>query len=205
MNEISSLACPRSCAATSSLSHWGALCRRHAGIAAVMAFAAWYLSPILWSDFSSDDLSSSCIAGNLIVHECSLPELIGTDVRQELTAGRFCPLGSAIRLTIPFIFRTLIAYKGALIALSLANILLFYGLLRRWNVSRPLAQLGTLSVVLLCQLRLTADPLFALGGAVQFATAFWIVSLLCQQRHVQTGKSQLADGQPRAVCLCTAD
>ena len=80
----------------------------------------------------------------------------------------------------------MLIYKCYILSLVLSNLLLFYVLLRRWSVGHAAAQLGTLSLVLLMQMRLFPDPLLAFTGLMQILTAQLLLSMIALQEYLRS-------------------
>lgn len=162
--------------------------RAHAGLAAVLLLAAALLWPMLRSGFYYDDIKNSCVAGMLQFSGSSLGALIRSCIVTSMTLGRVYPGALAITFTLHYWCTSAVAYKALLLTLTLVNLLQFYGLLRGLRLSKSAAQLCTLAVVLLFQMRAFGDPLLAFAGIMQMVTGQLLLSLVCLQRYCSTAR-----------------
>ncbi len=162
--------------------------RAHAGIVAVLVFAACFLSPMLWSGFYFDDVKNACTPGHLRLLNVSVVKLFLDCTRGSMHSGRCFPGALGITFLMHDIFTTPVAYKSCLLVLTLSNLLEFYYLLRCWKVNRPEAQLGTLALVLLMQMRAFADPLLSFAGIMQFVVGQLLLSMIFLQKYFESGR-----------------
>ncbi len=160
--------------------------RSHAGFAAVLIFAAGFLSPMLRSGFYYDDIKNSCIAGYIQLSETSLAAIIEQCTMGAMETGRFFPGALATTFTVHWLFPGAMAYKCFILALTLVNLAQFYALLRCWKVNPAAAQLGTLALVLLLQMRAFGDPLLGFAGIMQIVMGQLLLSMICLQRYLES-------------------
>ncbi len=153
---------------------------------AVMVFAVWFLSPLLQSGMYGDDMANSCTAGLIRLGNGLLKTCIGNHNKEWMDNGRFFPAAVAITYTVHAILFTALPYKGFVLFLVLSNLLEFYYLLRCWRVSPGMAQLGTLSLVLLFQMRLFPDPLLSFTGILPIVAGQLLLSMICLQKHLDS-------------------
>lgn len=166
-----------------------ASCCRHAGLLAVLAFAVCFLQPLLDSGFFSDDIPNSCTAGLIRLGEGGLQTCIENHNRQWMENGRFFPVAVAVTYAVHAHLVTALPYKCFLLTLVLANLVEFYWLLRVWNVVPAVAQLGTLSVVLLLQMRMFPDPVLSFSGILQILVGEFLVAAICLQKYLDTQRT----------------
>jgi hypothetical protein len=161
---------------------------RHAGFVAVLVFAACFLSPMLWSGFYFDDVKNACTPGHLRLLDISVVKLFLDNTRSLMHSGRCFPGALGLTFLMHDVFTDAVAYKGCLLVLTLSNLIEFYYLLRCWKVNPPAAQLGTLALVLLMQMRAYADPLLGFAGIMQFVAGQLLLSMIFLQKHLESGR-----------------
>jgi hypothetical protein len=160
----------------------------HASFAAVLIFAVAFLSPMLRSGFYCDDIKNSCTAGFIRLSDSSLATVIEQCTLAAMQGGRLFPGALATTFAIHFLFTSAAAYKGFILALTLANLVQFYALLRCWKVHPAAAQLATLALVLLLQMRASCDPLLGFAGIMQIVTGQLLLSMICLQRYLESAR-----------------
>lgn len=159
---------------------------RHVGLLAVLAFAAWFLSPLLASGYYGDDELNACVRGYLLVGGESLWQFTGRYINFHIHQGRFFPGALAATYAIHYLFPALLAYKCLLLGLVLGNLTMFYALLRCWRVPPAAAQAGVLGLVVLLQMRLTADPVLSYAGLLEIVAGELLGSWICWQKFLDT-------------------
>lgn len=164
----------------------GQFARRHAGLAAVLVFAVCFLRPLLDSGFICDDVPNSYTAGLIRLGEGGLKRCIHHHNRQWMDGGRFFPVAVAITYAVHAWLITAAPYKCFVVALVLVNLVQFYYLLRLWKVPPALAQLGTLTLVLLLQMRCFPDPLLSFAGILQVVAGEFLFAAICLQKYLDT-------------------
>lgn len=170
---------------SSSVGSWLA---RHAGLLAVLAWAAWFLSPLLASGYYGDDELNACVRGYLLVRGQNLWQFTAHYIGFHFRQGRFFPGALAITYGVHYLFPATLSYKYLQLGLVLGNFAAFYGLLRCWRVPPAAAQLGTIGLVLLVQMRLAADPVLSYAGLLGFVTAECLGSLICFQKFLDSSR-----------------
>jgi hypothetical protein len=158
----------------------------HAGLLAVMMFACWFLTPLLRSGFYGDDMANSCTAGLIRLGNGLLKTCIGNHNKEWMDNGRCFPAAVAITYAVHAILFTALPYKGFVLCLVLSNLLEFYYLLRCWKVPPAIAQLGTLSLVLLLQMRQFPDPLLSFTGILPIVAGQLLLSMICLQKYLDS-------------------
>ena len=158
--------------------------RGNLGFWAVTVFAVGFLSPLLSSGFYCDDVLNSCNDGVLRMNGCGLGQWLADGIRGSMASGRFFPLMIVNVYTVHALFPVALAYKCYILALVLLNLVEMYYLLRLWGVDRVMAQLGTLTFVLLLQMRAGGDPILCHAGSMQFLTGQLLVSMICLQKYL---------------------
>jgi hypothetical protein len=164
--------------------------RRHEGFLAVLIFAGCFLSPLLRSPFIGDDMLTSSVAGVLHLRDCSLADLARERLQTDLAQGRLTLIASLAGPYVSYFTSDVVVHKRMVLALVLANLLLFYALLCRWGVNAAVAQLGMLCLVCLFQMRLNDDPLLSFQGLMQLLTIQLLLSLLALDAYVRTARWQ---------------
>jgi len=159
---------------------------RWEGFALVLALAGCCLSPLLASPFINDDIHGSTVAGLMRVRSASLTEMLGERLTADLDAGRVAPLGSLAVVCVSYALGDVRIHKAFVLSLALANLALFYGLLRTWGMHHTPAQWSLLAVALCFQFRLRNDPLLELDGVMQALVCLLIGSLFCLEHYLRS-------------------
>lgn len=161
----------------------------HAGLVGVLLFAVCLLGPTLSSGQFLDDMPNSCTAGSMALRSEGLWTYIENYQWDWMINGRFFPLAVVLTYGVQCCLFTALPYKCYLLALVLVNLAQFYVLLRLWRLPPALAQLGTLSLVLLLQLRCFSDPVLAFAGIMQVAVCGCLLSAICLQKFLDGRRS----------------
>lgn len=180
--------CPAQPAPASRSQRAIGLLRRHGGLLCVLVFAVFFLRPLVESGFVCDDVPNSYTAGLIRLGEGGLKRCIHHHNRQWMEGGRFFPIAVAVTYAAHAYLITATPYKCFVLLLVLVNLLQFYWLLQLWKVPPAVAQLGTLTLVLLLQMRFFPDPLLSFAGILQIVAGEFLLSAICLQKYLDTGR-----------------
>lgn len=162
--------------------------RPHCGLAGVLLVAACLLRPMVGSGQFIDDMPNSCTAGSIALSAGSLRGCIENYQCDWMVNGRFFPLAIVLTYGVQACLFTALPYKCYLLALVLSNLIEFYVLLRLWRLPPAAAQLGTLALALIVQLRIFADPVLSFAGIMQVAVSGCLLSAICLQLFLDSGR-----------------
>lgn len=151
----------------------------------ILLLNALVLAPLLWSGYSSDDLVSAQIRGILIQNKMDIWQFTVTTILAWVrNLGRVFPLAL---MCYPFFYycQNLVAYKCLVLVVVLADITVFYLLIKRASQSTALALVSSAILPLFIQFRGTWDPVLSFSCLYPLLTLFFFGSLLLFVRHVE--------------------
>jgi hypothetical protein len=154
----------------------------------LLGLAALFLAPLLRTGYHSDDASQSLITGVLKVEGYSLAEYIGVAEVTYLKGGRFWPLHLPWIYLFFYNMRDLLVYKSVVIASILADLSLFYYLVKRFVKDRGFALFAACLVIPLFQFRAWHDPILGFFCLLQFLAGGVLASLLWLQIYLDTAR-----------------
>jgi hypothetical protein len=171
---------------------------------AVFALAAWLLLPLLATGYTGDDEINSLVPGILRFHRASLAHLIGNVTWGWMKTGRFYPLSFVEVYTVFYVFPSLLAFKGFVLASVLVNLWTVHLLVRRVTGNRDFALAVVLFTAGLFQFRFCDDPILGYSGLLQMVWLAMTLSLYALWRHLESanrGWLALAVGAYAAAAL----
>jgi hypothetical protein len=159
--------------------------------AAALLLLVAFLLPVLHAPFFSDDITNSQIPGYRTLHGDSTLGLFFDSVRAVLRGGRPEIFGNLP--TYP-VYNALgdhpTLYHGYVLALTVLDAALLYGLLRRLRAPAAAAALVIVLATAWLQLRIYHDSLISFAGLVQIVLALVIGSLWCFVRWLERGRGR---------------
>lgn len=155
-------------------------------IAAIVAYVALSLLPLLSSGYYSDDLTNSTLRGQLQVQGSSFIEyLIETNRFWIHSNGRLFPVHLFTISVISYISSSLTIYKALLLSLNVITVLLFGYMLLLHTENRATAYLGMLVLPILFQFRLYHDPILSFCGMLQVFVASLLAAMIFLYKYLE--------------------
>lgn len=157
-----------------------------ATIAAIVAYVALSLLPLLSSGYYSDDLISSTLRGQLQLRGVSFVESVIAQNRAWVVLnGRLFPVHLLTLNAISYVSYDLPVYKALLLSLNVINVLLFGYLLFLHTGHRSTSCLGMLLLPTLFQFRLYHDPILSFFGMMQIFVAFLLAAMIFLYKYLE--------------------
>lgn len=159
-------------------------------LAAIVAYVALSLLPLLSSGFYSDDLINSTLQGQLQLQGKSFIEHVLETNRAWITAsGRLFPVHLLTISAIAYVSSALLFYKILLLSLNTANVLLFGYLLRVHTGHTAAAYLGMLVLPGLFQFRLYHDPILSFCGMMQVFVSCLLAAMILLCKYLEQNRT----------------
>jgi hypothetical protein len=155
-------------------------------IAALVAYVALSLLPLLSSGYYSDDLIYSTMRGQIQLQGISFVESLIESNRAWITSnGRLFPVHLLRLHAISYVSYHLSVYKALLLSLNVINVLLFGYLLLLHTGSRSASCLGMLVLPALFQFRLYHDPILSFFGMMQVFVALLLAAMISLYKYLE--------------------
>ena len=154
-------------------------------VLSLVSLTTLFLLPSIRTGYYGEDLIHSLTPGIVRLHEGTFTKRLVNVLQGNLYQGRFYPLTNVLHTGVHYLIRDVVVYKVLLVAGTVADLVLFYFLVRRLTGSGGFACFAGCVTVGLIQFRVTPDPVLGYYLQVQFVAAGLFVSLVALQLFLE--------------------
>ncbi len=170
----------------------------------VLILNALLLAPLLFSAYWSDDTFNSQIRGILIQHGMGLWQFTGQTILDWMRGlGRVLALAFLVCYTLFYYCQSLFVYKFVVYIVALADVWVFYLLVKQIGKSTPLALLSAALFPLFVQFRAAWDPLLSFSCLYPLLALLLFTSLLLFSHYLENASLRLLGLSAVLFCLST--
>ena len=171
---------------------------------ALLALTGFCLSPAIGTGYWAEDIYySAMVPSSPILNQTSWFTETWLGVKNSFEVGRFYPITPVITAVAFILFQNVAVYKAYIVAVTLLDVALYYGLIWQLTGRRGFAAFATGCTVGLFQFRLTVDPMLGYYAQIQWVIAAFFASLICLRHFFASRRWEWLGLSVLAYLICT--